>query len=111
MRLQARLFPLGDDSKRVLTSLLPPEALVFTSARCPVDVDDPVLARILREGDRADGFWVGGESVFSAPEACGFTHFELVCRSIIKESKADFAANDAMRASTPLFDAGAHAPI
>jgi hypothetical protein len=31
MRLQARLFPLGDESTRVLTSLLPREALVFTS--------------------------------------------------------------------------------
>jgi hypothetical protein len=111
MRLQARLFPLGDDSKRVLSSLLRPEALVFTSARCPVEVDDPVLARILRDGDSADGFWVGGEAVFSVSEARAFTHFELACRSIIKESKADFAANDAVRASTPLIDAGGHAPI
>jgi hypothetical protein len=111
MRLQARLFPLGDNSTRVLTSLVPPEALVFTSARCPVDVDDALLARILREGDRADGFWVGGESVFSAPEARAFTHFELACRSFIKESKADFAANDAVRASTSLVDAGGFAPI
>jgi hypothetical protein len=111
MRLQARLFPLGDDSNRVLTSLISPEALVFTSARCPVDVDDPLLERIFRDGDRADGFRVGGESVFSAAETRGFTHFELACRSIIKETKADFAANDAMRASTPLVDAGGFAPI
>ena len=111
MKLNARLFPLTDGATQVLQRVLPPAALVAVSARYPVDVEDPVLEQILAEGDQAGGFWVAGETVFSPAERATSTHFELVCRSIARESAADFTANDAVRARTPRVDAGAIAPI
>ena len=106
MRLNARLFPLAETSNQVLQRVLPPAALVAVSARYPVDVEDPVLEQILAEGDRAGGFWVAGEAVFSPAERLTATHFELACRSIARESAADFTANDAVRARTRKVDAG-----
>ena len=110
MRLQARLHSLGDAGQKLLTSMLPAD-VVPTSARYPIDVDGPLLEQILQAGDRTGGFWVSGESIFSAAELRAFTHFELVCRAIVKESKQDFAANNARCKSTPLRSAGAESPI
>lgn len=111
MKLNARLFPLAEAATELLRQRLPPAALVAESARYPVDVEDPVLEQILAEGDRAGGFWVAGETVFSPTERATSTHFELVCRSIARESAADFTANDAVRARTPKVDAGGSARI
>ena len=86
MQLTARLFPLGR-SHEVLTTLLTPEALIFTSARCPVDVADPILRRILEAGDTSDGFWVSGEATFTTGELREISHFELVCRSVVREPR------------------------
>ena len=110
MRLQAWLFPLDDASEKLLTSMLP-AGVVTTSARYPIDVDDPLLERILEEGDGTKGFGVGGGAVFSSAELRAFTHFELVCRAIVKESKQDFAANDALCKRTSLRSAGGESPI
>lgn len=106
MELIASLFPLGARSERVLARLLPPEALVFQNGRCPVSVEDPVLARILEAGDAADGFWLHAESVFSTPELKGVTHFELVNRSAVQETDKDYQANFAVMEGAPLIDAG-----
>jgi hypothetical protein len=110
MRVQARLFPLGEASQKILSSLLPANAIP-TSGRYPMDVEDPLLERILEEGERSNGFWVGGESVYSMADLCACTHFEAVCRKIVRESRQDFAANDALRARTPLRFAGGAEPI
>lgn len=111
MKLNARLFPFGEGTTEVLRQRLPPAALVAESSRYPVDVEDPVLAQILAEGDAAGGFWVSGEAVFSPAERAAATHFELVCRSIARESDADFTANDRVKARTALVDAGGAEPI
>jgi hypothetical protein len=95
----------------VLTTLLAPEALVFTSARCPIAVEDPILRRILEAGDTSDGFWVAGEATFSARELRELSHFELVCRSVVRETDNDYKANAAACERAALIDAGGHAPI
>ncbi len=111
MKLLARILPLGDESVRTLLSLLPTDARTLKSGRYAIDVDDPLFRRILEAGDRARGFWVGGESVWSPAELASFTHYELASRFVVRESSADFDANDAVRARTPLIDAGGAAPI
>ena len=111
MKLRARLHPLGPGAHEVLASYLPREALIFQSARCPVDVGDPVLPRIFEAGDKTEGFWVSGESTFTADELREVTHYELVCRSIVRESDRDFQENDAARERTLLMDAGGESPI
>jgi hypothetical protein len=111
MKLIARLYALNARLQQLLAAWLPGDA-VPTSARFPVDIDDPVFARILAAGDAEKGaFWVGGETVFTPAELAGIGHFELVCRAVARESPADFSANDAVRGRTPLVDAGGAAPI
>ena len=111
MKLLARILPLGDESARALLSLLPANARGVKSGRYAIDVDDQLFRRILEAGEIAGGFWVGGEPVWSPAELAGFTHYELASRFVIRESRADFDANDAVRARTPLIDAGGAAPI
>jgi len=110
VQLTARLFPLGP-SDEVLTTFLAPEALVFTSARCALAVEDPLFRRILEAGDTSDGFWVGGEATFTAGELREISHFELVCRSVVRETEKDYKANAAACERAALIDAGAHSPI
>ena len=111
MKLIARLCAPDDQRRQLLAAWLPADA-VPTSARFPVDTDDPVFARILAAGDDETlAFGVSGEAVFTPAELAGIGHFELVCRAIARESPADFAANDAVRERTPLIDAGGVAPI
>ena len=95
----------------MLTTFLAPEALVFTSARCPIAVADPILRRILEAGDTSDGFWVAGEATFSAKELRELSHFELVCRSVVRETDNDHKANAVACERAALIDHGGHAPI
>jgi len=111
MKLRARLCAPDARRQGLLATWLPAD-VVPTSARFPVDTDDPVFARILAAADdEALAFQVSGETVFTPAELAGIGHFELVCRAIARESPADFSANDAVRARTPLIDAGGAAPI
>jgi hypothetical protein len=111
VKLLARILALGDESTRTLLSLLPANARALKSGRYALDVTDPLFRRVLEAGDTARGFWVGGEAVWSATELASFTHYEVASRFVLRESKADFDANDAVRASTPLIDAGGAAPV
>jgi hypothetical protein len=102
---------LSAASDLIPASLLPPERLVFKSGRWQVNLEDPVFRRILKAGDGAAGFWVSGEAIFSPSELRGVTHFELVNRSIAKETEKDLAANDAVAERTAMFNAGGQGPI
>jgi hypothetical protein len=92
-------------------SLLPADGRTLKSGRYAIDIDDPLFRRILEAGDTARGFWVGGEPVWSVAELASFTHYELASRFVVRESRADFDANDAVRARTPLIDTGGPEPI
>ena len=109
MHLQARLFPRGAASQRLIEAVLPPERRQVTSSRVAVPLQD--VAALLAAGDAADGFGVNGEAVFAAADLAAVTHFELVCRKVLAESRRDSDANLARTQATPLVDAGGHAPI
>lgn len=111
MKLQARLLPLGEESQRLVMSVAPLEATSVQSARFAIDVAAPGLAKLLETGDRAGGFWVSGEAVFTPAEMRAFTHFEVVSRAVVRETRKDFERNDAVRARSPLIDAGAERPV
>jgi hypothetical protein len=110
MELRARLFPLGAPSQARLAMLLAPLPKA-TSARYPVSLADPALPRILGPGDTAGGFWVAGEAVFSSEELETITHFEAVCRLLVRESERDQRTNGDLVRATPETDAGGFAPI
>jgi hypothetical protein len=110
MELVARLLPLGDRAEAAVRPLLPPDARPV-SARYPVALDDPRLPGILAAADAAGGCWISAEARFSAADIRACTHFELVSRAVAAERPADVAANDAVRARTPLRSAGAEFPI
>src|SRR5678815_515095 len=85
MKLRARLCAPDARRQGLLATWLPAD-VVPTSARFPVDTDDPVFARILAAADdEALGFQVSGETVFTPAELAGIGHFELVCRAIARE--------------------------
>lgn len=109
MNLHARLFPLGEESKRLVTSVR--QLAPVRSARHAVDIDEPTFTALLEAGDRTDGFWVSGEVVFTPAEVRTLTHFELVSRAVVRETRLDFERNDAVRARSPLIDAGAERPV
>jgi hypothetical protein len=111
MKLYARLFPLDDRSQGILDVLLRDGVPRIVSARWPVAVDNPVLSDILQAGESTKGFWVSGEAVFSQAELNGISHYEAVCRKMVKESPSDYDANTAACKRTRLFDAGGEAPI
>jgi hypothetical protein len=111
MKLYARLFPLGDRSQELLDVLLRDGVPRVVSARWPVAVDRLVLSDILQAGESTKGFWVSGEAVFSETELKGISHYEAVCRKVVKESPADYDANAAMCKRTRLLDAGGESPI
>ncbi len=109
MHLQARLFPRGAASQRLIDAALPPGRRQVTSSRVAVPLQD--VAALLDAGDAADGFGVNGEAVFAARDLAAVTHFELVCRKVLAEARRDSDANLALTRATPLVDAGGHAPI
>jgi hypothetical protein len=115
VKLIARVFPFGSESTRLLLPRLSPRAVAAVkSSRYPIAIGDGLLGEILQAGDAtgdAKGFGIAGEAIFTPAELTLVTHYELVCRALVRESAADFAANDAVRARTPLVDAGGEAPI
>jgi len=111
MKLYARLFPLGDGSQGILDVLLREGVPRVVSARWPVAVDSPLLAEILQAGESTTGFWVAGEAVFSQADLNDMSHYEVVCRKVVKESPADYQLNAAVCQRAPLRDAGGEAPI
>lgn len=111
MFLQARLFPKGDSSREIILKSLPSDSLQPLSARYPVKVTDPVLSEIIREGDAANGFGVGGETIFTREELQLISHFECVCRKFVQEGKRSYEHNYNECESTYLIHASAGAPI
>jgi hypothetical protein len=111
MKLYARLVTLDEQGIAMLKALLPPGGPSVVSCRYAVDVLDPALETILRAGETRKGFSVSGETVLTDAELAGVTHFELASRFVVRESAADSAANDDVRAKTPLVDAGGERPV
>ncbi len=111
MKLTVYLHPLGDDSLELLDTLIPETARKIVSARWPVDSDDPALPKILRSGDSTSGFWVSAESVFTAAELREFSHFEVICRKLNRETDEDYDWNMAACLRAPLTDRGGDSPI
>jgi hypothetical protein len=109
MHLQARLFPRGAGSQRLIEAVVPPERRQLTSSRVAVPLAD--IAAVLHAGDGVEGFGVNGEAVFTAADLATVSHFELVCRKVLAESPRDTDANLARTRATPLREAGGQAPI
>lgn len=105
MELTARLYPLDYASRACLAELLVPLPPAV-SARFPVPVSDPRLPRISAAGDSAAGNWVSAEAVLSRRELKAATHFEAVCRFLIRETDRDREANMATVTLTPVTQAG-----
>ncbi|MBK6689022.1 MAG: hypothetical protein IPG45_31430 [Deltaproteobacteria bacterium] len=105
MELMARLYPLDDASRAHLLELLDP-APKATSGRFPVSVADPRLPRIMEAVDAAGGVWVSGEAVFLPAELAAATHFEAVCRLVVREMDRDAEVNRATVQRSPPIDAG-----
>lgn len=111
MHLNARLCPLGEKSLEVLQGLLPASSLKATSGRYPVAVDDSLLPAILQEGEKAGGFRVSGEAVFTRDELRGISHYEAVCRKFISETDKDYEHNFAAFQKTRFRACGGQEPI
>jgi hypothetical protein len=111
MFLQARLFPKGNSSLEIILKSLPSDPLQPLSARYPVKVTDPVLSEIIREGDAADGFGIGGETIFTGEELQLISHFECVCRKYVQEGKRSYEHNYKVCDSSELIHASAVDPI
>ncbi len=111
MKLTVYLHPLGDESLGLLNALIPEKARKIVSARWAVDSDDPALPQILRAGDSTGGFWVSAESVFTAAESRAFSHFEIICRKLVRETGEDYDRNMAACLRAPLTDRGGDSPI
>lgn len=111
MKLTVRLLPLGDDSLELLNTLIPENARKVVSARWPVDSGDPALPKILRSGDSTSGFWVSAEAVYTAAELREFSHFEVICRKLIRETSEDYDWNMAACLRAQLTDRGGDSPI
>ena len=107
MKLKACLYPFGDDSFELLAALIPEKAREIVSARWYVALDDPVLPKILNDGESTGGFGVSAEAVFSVAELREFSHFEVVCRKFISESK-DIEFNKETRKLSPLGELESH---
>lgn len=111
MEVNVFLYPCGDDSLDIISSLIPPGKRIITSARWSVALDDPILRDILFAGESTDGFWISAETRLSAAELRGISHFEVVCRKTIPASDKDYEANEAARERMPLMDKGGFSPI
>src|SRR5262245_28007657 len=95
----------------VLVARLPADQQSFKSARCAVPVGSDLLPAIFEDADKADGFGVSGELVLTAAEQRTLPCFEIAARKVLRETDADFAANDAACKGTRLIDAGAEERI
>ena len=111
MKLKACLYPFGDDSFELLAALIPEKAREIVSARWYVALDDPVLPKILNDGESTGGFGVSAEAVFSVAELREFSHFEVVCRKFISESNKDYELNMTACLRAPLTNRGGESPI
>ena len=111
MKLRAWLLPLDKRSAEIVTRLAPLAAAGVDNGRYPLTIDDPALPVVLDEAESAEGFWISVQPVFSAAELRTSTHFELVCRKLIAETRRDFDWNNAAKAKAPLFHAGGGSPI
>ena len=111
MDLKVHLFPCGDDSLELISSVIPESAREIVSARWSVALDDAVLQEILQGGESTDGFWISAEAVLSATELRELSHFEVMCRKFITESNKDYKRNFAACEGTPLVDKGGESPI
>ena len=104
MELTVHLYPLGEDSLKLIGSLIPESKREIVSARWSVALDDPILAEILQTGEATDGFWISSEARLSASELHELSHFEIVCRKIIPASDKDQEANEVASKQAPLLD-------
>lgn len=111
MNLKIHLHPLGEDSTSLIASLIPEEKREIVSNRWSVMLDDPVLKEILHSGDSTKGFWLSCEAILTKSELKEMTHYEVVCRKYISESKQDYEANFALVKKTPLVKKGGESPI
>jgi hypothetical protein len=111
MELRVHLYPFGDDSLELIASLIPEGKREIISARWSVALDDPILRDILFGGESTKGFWVSAETRLSAAELRESSHFEIVCRKIIRASDKDYEANEAALERAPLMDKGGVSPI
>lgn len=111
MKLYVRLYPLDERSATIVTHRASMAEAGMVSGRYPIALDDPALPVVLNEGESSRGFWVSGEAVFSPAELRTLTHFEVVCRKLVTETRKDFEWNDAAKDKAPLLDAGGESPI
>lgn len=111
MKLRAWLYPLDERSAEIVTRLAPLAAAEMVNGRYPLALGDPALPVVLDEAESVKGFWVSVQPVFSSAELRTVTHFELVCRKLISETRKDFEWNNAAKDTAPLFNAGGESPI
>lgn len=111
MKLRAWLYPLDEGSAEIVTGLAPLAGAKMVNGRYPLGLDDPALPVVLDEAESTKGFWVSVEAVFSPTELSTCTHFELVCRKLIPETRQDFEWNNAAKDQARLFNAGGESPI
>ncbi len=111
MNLYAWLYPLDERSATIVARRSSLAEAKMVNGRYPLALDDPALPMVLDEGESAKGFWVSGEAVFSPAELRTVTHFELVCRKLIAETRKDFEWNDAAKDKACLCMAGGESPI
>lgn len=111
MKLRTWLYPLDECSAEIVTRLAPLAAAEMVNGRYLLDLDDPALPVVLDEAESVKGFWVSVQPVFSSAELRTVTHFELVCRKLISETRKDFEWNNAAKDKAPLFNAGGESSI
>jgi hypothetical protein len=111
MKLYAWLYPLDEHSATRVAHQAPLAKTGMVNGRYPLALDDPALPVVLDEAESTKGFWVSVQAMFSPVELRTVTHFELVCRKLVTETRKDFGWNDAAKDTAPLFDAGGESPI
>lgn len=111
MKLCAWLYPLDERSATIVAQRAPMAEAGMVNGRYPLTLDDPALPIVLDEGESVKGFWISVQVVFSPAELRTVTHFELICRKFITETRKDFEWNDAAKDKAPLYNAGGESPI
>jgi len=111
VKLKTYLFSLADEGTELLASLISESASKITSSRWPIMLDDPILPEVLKAGESTGGFWVSAEAVLSTVEQRRTTHFEVVCRKVIRASDEDIETNQSIEERVPLVDRGGETPI
>lgn len=110
MELIAQIHPLWPESQRCLEQHLNPLPKPV-SARYGVRLSDPVLPRLLAAGEATRGFWIGGQAVFTQSELAEFSHFEAVCRYVVRATAKDDEFNHAAYERSEPVDAGGNQPV